>query len=411
MSFSVVFDNYKRTEEHLRKPRPEAPYGFVEDSLQRANALFLKWLNVYREYAQGYSKEPLSRTMHLLVRLLSSYGDTLEKKFRETFEARIPKEAYILLNELLSQLGHHDVTFILAEGSLFEQTSIYTELHETLNSMSYPRPLSGSAKIDIEIRGIKNQDIVVIYYEHGQYDNVVAWPLLLHEAFHHVYDVEKLSRLARDWSDVSWLQEALIDIYMTNYFGPAYAMSLATYLQRFPYGESISHPSFSARIFIALQYLTKLQKENRLPSAVARHISDVFTYLKKVWNQHRGLNLTDVEELVEKVYNSVENDVKAVISEKTSTFEDFLLDTVAARQKIPKAIDVYYPEKEIPSVSDVIEYFEDGIPIAVEPRILFNSFLSERYQKISADPALRIFVIESLKKWHLRKAWLAAKPT
>ena len=408
MSFSVVFDNYKRTEEHIKKSRPEVPYNFAEDSLQKVNVLFLKWLNVYREFAQGYSKEPLTRTMHHVVRMLSSYSDTLEKKFRETFEARMPKEAYILLNELFSQLGHHNVTFVLAEGSLFEQTSVYIQLRETLDKLSYPRPLSGSTKIDVCIKDVQNQDALVIYYEHGQYDNVLAWPLLLHEAFHYIYNVEKLSRLARNCPDVPWLHEALIDIYITNYFGPAYAMSLATYLQRFPYGESISHPSFSARIFIALQYLIRLQKENRLP--VARHISDVFTYLKTVWDQHRALNLTDVQDLVEKVYNSTEDDVRRVISEKASPFVDFLLETEKRRQEIFKSARVDYPERETPSVSDVTEYFEDGIPIAVEPRILFNSFISQRYQKISADPALQIFITESLKKWYIKKGWFAAKP-
>jgi hypothetical protein len=113
---------------------------------------------------------------------------------------------------------------------------------------------------------------------------------------------------------------------------------------------------------------------------------------------------------VEKIYNSVENDVRHVISEKTSPFVDFLLETEKRRQEIFKSTEVDYPEREIPSVSDVIEYFEDGIPIAVEPRILFNSFISQRYQKMSADPALGIFITESLKKWHIKKAWFAAKP-
>jgi len=40
MSFSVVFDNYKRTEEHIKEPRPEAPYRFVETHSKEQTPFF-----------------------------------------------------------------------------------------------------------------------------------------------------------------------------------------------------------------------------------------------------------------------------------------------------------------------------------------------------------------------------------
>jgi len=61
------------------------------------------------------------------------------------------------------------------------------------------------------------------------------------------------------------------------------------------------------------------------------------------------------------------------------------------------------------SVGDVVEYFEAGIPVATDPRILFNTFTSPKSQERVHDPRLRIFIVESLKKWHIKNAWSAAK--
>ena len=409
MSFDPVFRAYDASEKSIRETVPNVPYTFANNSLLKTSSLFIKWLEVYREFAKGYSKELLTRTTYYILRWLSSSGDTCERKFREIVDAKIPPEAYILLSEFFDKLGHGSIAFVLAEGSHFEQTSIYSQLSETLRSLSYPRPLSGSSKIDMTIKDVQSRDVFVFYYERGQSDNVLAWPLLLHEGFHPIYVNEKLHRVARNCPDVPWLDEALIDIYITNFFGPAYAMSLATYLQRFPYEVSISHPSFSSRIFIALQYLTILQSESRLPQQVGSHVSKVFHYLKDIWDQHKAINAKDVQETVETIYNSAEGDIRRVISEKTKPFVDFLLEIERKRKEVLDSTDVDYPEREILSISDVVEYFEHGIPIAADPRILFNSFMSEAYQKMATEPALNIFITESLKKWHVKNAWLRAK--
>ena len=409
MSFDVVFDNFVRSETHIKEVSLDIPYRFQLRSLERVKELFLRWLDVYKAYANGYRNELLTKTSRYVIRMLSSFTDTLEGKVREVFEARIPNEAYILVNDLFEQLGPRPITFVLAEGTLFEQTSIFRQLSETIDKMSAPRPAQGTANIDINMRDIQSRDVPVLYYEQGQYDNVLAWPLLLHEAFHYLYTYERLDRLAKDCPKVSWLEEALIDMYIVNYFGPAYALSLATYLQRFPHEKTVSHPSFVARIFIALQYLVKVKKENKLPSPVSYHTSDVFEYLKKVWSQQKEADTAQVQEQVETVYNAAEQRVIDVISEKAQPFSKFLTTNEEQRKTMHARGGFEYVENQVLSVGDVLEYFEAGIPVAADPRILFNTFTSRKSQEMIHDPRLRTFIVESLKKWHIKNAWSAAK--
>lgn len=409
MSFDVVLDSFARTETHIEKVPLDIPYKFQLQSLQRAKRLFLKWLDVYKAYGNGYRQELLPRTTRHVIRMLSSFADDLERTVREVLQARIPNEAYILVDEFFNQLGQRPVTFVLGEGTFFEQTSIFRQLSETVAKMHAPRPIRGTATIDIMMRHIETHDVLVIYYAQGQYDNVLSWPLLLHEAFHHLYTSQRLDRLAKDCPDVSWLEEALIDMYIVNYFGPAYALSLATYLQRFPHEKTVTHPSFVARIFIALRYLTEIKKQNELPLPLSQHISDVFDYLSDVWSQHKEVDRDKVKDQVEKVYDNAAQGVIDVISEKAQPFSEFMKKNEEKRTATHKAGGFEYVEKQVLSVSDVVEYFQAGIPVAADPRVVFNAFTSRRHQKMVHDPRIRIFIVESLKKWHLKKAWLAAK--
>lgn len=409
MSFEVVRDNFVRTESHIKACLIDVPYSFQSQSLKNTRDLLLKWLDIYRAYSDGYSRELLPRTSTTVIRMLSSATETLEAKRKEIFEAKIFNEAYVLVNEFLNQLRHEHYEFVLAEGLAFELTSIHQQISETLKGLSLPRPAQGTSNIDFILNDIQHRDVQVIYYEQGQYDNVLSWPLLLHEAFHHIYSSERLDRLNTDCPKVSWLQEALTDMYLVNYFGPAYALSLATYLQRYPHKKTFSHPSFSSRIFIALQYLTKIEKGKKLPWPVCDKVKDVFEYLMEVWGQHKEVDTKEVQEQVELVYNTAEQDVIRVISEKTLPFSEFLTENEEKRNEVHSKGGFEYAENQVLSVSDVTEYFGAGMPVAADPRVLFNAFISRESQKMFNDPRLRIFIVESLKKWHIKKVWSKAK--
>lgn len=408
MSIKAVLEDYERTSRYIDQIQIKAPYPFVYEMLRKSNKLFRNWLDVYKELGSGYSKEPLTLTQYYVIRWLSISNDAFRKIMKESFEAHIPCEAYILLNYLFSNFEHADISFILAEGSSFEQTTIYLQLQKILNQLSYPRPLAGSSTVDNILKAIRREDVLLIYYERGQYENVLAWPLLLHECFHYISETEGLSRFVHKCPDVPWLHEALIDIYVINFFGPAYARSLISYLQRFPYKESVTHPSFCARILIALQYLMKIE-EAGLPVSLSNSVSKTFAELKEMWNKHKSIDALDIQEQVTQIYERAEKSVTQVISKKTKPFLNFLRDVEQERRNAFKITDVKYVEKEVCSISDVIDYFQSGIPIAADPRILFNSFLSEKYRAAEVFPILKIFVVESLKKWYIKQAWLKTK--
>jgi len=403
MSFDTVSESYQRIERHMKEVSFETPYSFTFERLKRVRELFLKWLDIYKEYTRGYSQELLTRASISTIRMLSFYGVVLERKFSEVFNAKIPAEAYILLKDFFNELGHDEIFYVLAEGDFFEQTSVYSEVCKALLGLTPPGPIRASSQSEVIKTAIRTEDSVVIYYERGQYDNPLAWPLLLHESFHHIYDVERLRRLEQNCPEVQWCREALIDIYITNFFGPAYATSLATYLQRFPYLETISHPDFCARLYTSLLYLTGLMNiNNQLPLPINTHITEAFQYVNDIWHQYRRY-APEVQDIAEKIYTSTERDVKRVILEKTQPFLELLLNTEKQRRRVLESTHLDYPQKEILSISDVLEYYERGIPIAVNPRILFNSFISKAYLRNGPGT---IFITQCLKKWHIKKMWL-----
>jgi len=410
LSFDVVLSALGSVENHIKGVSLDEPYGVKREALERARELFLKWLDIYKTYTNGYRQELLPRTQRHTIRMLSSFTNDLDNQVRAVFEARVASEAYLLVNNLFKSFSRTPgPSFILVEHREFKQTSIATLLTDKLANLTVPRPVIGSANIGVTITDIKNKDIVVICYDEGQFDNVFSWPLLLHEAFHYVYENERLDRFAKDCPKVSWLEEALIDMYIINYFGPAYALSLATYLQRFPHEKTISHPSFTSRIFIALQYLKRMQEAKKLPLPVSNHIVDVFDYLKRVWDQHKETDSLEVQEQVAKIYDSAERSVQEMISEKAMPFAEFLSQNETKRQEAFKKGGFEFIENQVLSVDDVTDYFRAGIPAAADPRIIFNSFISRQSQEMINDPKAHIFVKESLKKWHLKKAWTEAK--
>ena len=123
----------------------------------------------------------------------------------------------------------------------------------------------------------------------------------------------------------------------------------------------------------------------------------------------KKVDATEVQEKVEAVYNNAEQGIIDVISEKTKTFSEFLTENDKERIRIHKVGGFEYVERQIFSISDVSEYFKAGIPVAADPRVVFNAFISGKSREMSRDPRLRTFIIESLKKWHVKNAWLDAK--
>lgn len=407
MSFEAVFDSYSRIERHMKEFPIEVPYNYTLARLNNMRALFLQWLELYKEYAKGYSQELLTRSSLPTIRMLSFDGIVLEDKFSGIFGAKIPWEAYILLDEFFRELGHAG-SYALAEGDFFEQTTVHDEALRALGKLTPPGPQREQSRIGVLKTGIKTKNMTIIYYERGQYDNPLSWPLLLHEGLHQMYTLEGLQRLQDKCPAVPWCQEALIDIYAINFFGPAYALSSAAYLQRFPYLKTRSHADFCARLYVSLLYLTELIDNNdQMPSPMSEHIAKTFDYVKEVWNRYQRY-APDVQNIVENIYGSTKSDVRKIMGKKTKTFVDLLSKIEEDRRRASTLTGSEYLRNEVLSIDDVLDYYRKGLPIAANCRILFNSFVSEPYFRTGPNS---VFITESLKKWYLKQMWIRTEKT
>jgi len=403
LSFDVVFKAYDRVRAHVKRQPTNAAYDFVTRRLQRMQHLFLKWLDVYELYAKGYQNEMITWSRPYVIWDLSVFGNVVEESLPDVFEARIPKEVYVLLDDLFTQLYHGSDFYILANGDSFEEKSVYDEIYgRSLKHLTAPRPMKPSGEIDNVLKSIKNQDMVIFYYDRGQYDNAISWPLLVHECLHWLYGYEGLNTLETKCPKESWIDEVLIDIYVTNFFGPAYATSLASYLYSHPHEETITHPHFAVRLYTSAKYLNDLAMVPKsLPSPLDTQITDAIRYIDTVQERQAEV-IQEVKDKVDQIYQVTKQPVEQLLRRKTKPFTAFIQDIEKQRDEILKFPKEQFPEKQILSIDDVLRYYKIGIPIAASPRVLFNAFISTEYLEKGVDA---LFVKESLKKWYVREFW------
>jgi hypothetical protein len=402
MSFSAVLSGFSRIKRHMDQRKVQAPFSFVADSLDRTKKLFLDWTDIYIAYTQGYSRIVLTFANEALIRTLSLYGVVLERKFEEIYSAKIPPEVYILVSNMFEDLGNPAALFVLAEGASFEQTSMHQEVEKATINLSIPDSDNSSPNIQMLKTSIRQGDVGVLYYERGQYDNPLAWPLLLHEGIHLDYERQGLNRLEELFPAVSWIKEVIIDIDAMLYFGPAFAASSAVYLERFPHSQALSHPHFISRLYASLLYLTHLtEAQEKLPTSLESQIKETFQYVKAVWEKYKA-KLTENQESIGRIYDELEGKLIKNISRKASIFPEFV-DSVEQKRTASFTFPPEdYVEKAVMSIEDVKEYYKHGVPIAADPRILFNSFISRQFFE---EGVIKIFITQSLRKWYLQTKW------
>jgi hypothetical protein len=402
LSFDVVFKTYARIREHVKKQPTQASYSFVSERLQRINTLFQKWLDIYELYAQGYQSEVLSWSAQFEIWHLAICGNVIEELLSDIFEAKIPKEVYILLGNVFEELNHGPDFYVLIEGDTFRQRSVYEEIYRrSLKDLTPPRPLKTN-QIDEVLNFIKEKDAIIFYYDRGEYDNALSWPLLIHEWLHWFYTIEKLNLLEDGCPKVTWIEEALIDIYVTEFFGPAYAASLASYLYSHPHEEAVTHPHFAVRLYISSRYLNQLEKvKESIPPPINTQISETLRYIEQVQNQHQEV-VEEVKKDVDSIYDQTRPLIQRLITKKTQPFTELMQEIEQRRRNTMKLPAEKFPEKQILSTDDVQRYYKLGIPVAANPRVLFNSFISGEYLRGGVDT---LFIKESLKKWYVREFW------
>lgn len=408
VSFEAVFEAFNRTREHIARQQTKVAYGFVTSALERARDLFWKWLDIYQLYAKGYQAEVATWSKPFIARELSLCGRGLERKLPSIFQPKIPPEVYIILYDLFGSLSHSSDSFILAEEDGFEQKSFYDEIYmQSLKNLSPPRKVS--AEEDKRLKeDIQKQDLAILYYERGQHDNALSWPLLLHEALHWLYNAVGLGALEEKIRDKpSWINEVLIDIYVSSFFGPAYATALVSYLSRYPHEETLSHPHFIVRLYTCYSYLVNLVASRKLPAPLGKEVQEALEYIGTFQAPFEDM-LQDIKEPLKGIFEKTNEAILENISSKTKPFAALMQDLEQTKKGVKFLSPKEYSKKEVFLTTDVQEYYSLGIPVAAEPRVLFNSFIAKNYIDKSINT---LFVQESLKKYYVRKKWSSMAQT
>ena len=380
----------------------EAAYEFVSQRLQRAQNLFQKWLDVYELYAQGYQKEILSWSAQFEIWHLSVCGDVIEETLPQVFQIKIPQEVYILLDHVLTELKHGSDFYVLVESDRFRQNSIYDVIYgRSLKDLTPPRPIKPS-EINAVLSSIRKNDAIMFCYDRGEYDNPLSWPLMIHECLHWFYSMENISSLEAMCPEVTWIEESLIDIYVTKFFGPAYATSLASYLYLHPHEEAVTHPHFAVRLYTSSKYLDELiERKESLPEPINAQIFEATEYIKEVLDRNSEV-IERVGKEIDRIYELTKQPIQKLIAQKTQPFLVLIRNTEQERKDTMKLPLEEFPGEQIFSIKDVQRYYELGIPVAANPRVLFNSFIAAEYLGKEVNS---LFVTESLKKWYVREFW------
>lgn len=130
MSFDAIFGRYSKIREHVKKQPIQGAYEFVTQRLERAQDLLQMWLAVYELYAKGYNEEITSFSTQSQIGHLSICGRVVEEALAGIFNARIPKEAYVFLDNVLKELSYDSNFYVLVESDDFSQGSVYKEIFD-----------------------------------------------------------------------------------------------------------------------------------------------------------------------------------------------------------------------------------------------------------------------------------------
>jgi hypothetical protein len=380
-----IFDKIKGHISNSDLTDSQRAYPWIRQQLDDVRKLYLNWINVYEEYRGGFEKENLTASLYPVARFLSSLGYGVESNFFEVIKARIPVEVYLLVRYFFQEF-HSDNAFVLGEGRIFGIETVYDEISTELRKLPAPEPHGTQART--LLTEIEEKDCTKITYESIMYDSALTWPLLLHEVFHEVYDVNKLESVHGTLISSPWVNEVIIDLYCATFLGPVYAVSLAKYHQRFPIRESISHPGQAARLYGLLQLLQDmLDVKANFSNTIQRVFERSFKIVDDIWLPYRTEN-REIQEQVQGVYEKTQ---KQMADFHHSMGVKPFSELVANGSPVSLEFD------------KILSYVQSGIPLAAEPRILFNALV------VAAPDIKYQYVAESLKKWHLWSSWTKSR--
>lgn len=398
MSTELILEDLNRTREHILNTKKIFPYPFINEKLEKARNLYLKWLGMYIDECERL------QSIHLKIsesenhiRFLSHRNQLIRNYFNEVFAGNIPDEAYILVDFFYKLTGHQDISYALTKRLGFSQSSIYEEALIAEEGVKHISP----ERVDAELRIIQNNDCIKLCYSQYEIEDPLSWLLLFHECLHSIYSEEKFSILFENELPLKkpWVKEAIIDYLSMKMLGPSYVVALADHLAKFPHIvkiEEASHPDPAARLYEGILYLKDLpEKTSQFPKEISNGLQSIYGNIEKMWAviKHRAIGMQDEVELIfkhaEMLFNKYDKEWKK--DKKFEKFEDFFLH-FENNQKENMSL----------SLDEIFEYYKIGIPVGVDPRIMFTLLAISK--EMPQEKRL-LFARESLKKFYITSVW------
>ena len=362
-------------------------YPVVRKCIRDSKQFYGYWFDVYHEYGSqflelsslGKIKSPRA---NVAAGLVSRWVTSGQRRFKNSIiHASIPAESYLLVEHCYNLFGELH-SFILQEDDEFRSRLLKDDFREEFADMDPPR-VAGMEPI---LSDIDRSDIYRISYDSPTFDSAQAWLLLLHEASHDVYTRESLQAV-NPQSAVNKFTEIFLDILVEYIYGPAYALALASYHRKHPGGRGETHPVEPARLYALVNFTADLKEAAGSDSTpLKEHIQRAYDKLSKYYTKVREDSRYEQRE-VDDVYNGIKTSITAYLEKRG----------IPIFTKFVKKYDAKTGKYE-PDFKTLVGMAEDEIPMAVDPRIMYNTIIEH-------GDNTSLLIRESLKRWKVRSNW------
>lgn len=400
MSFVSICDEFKLIRERLKTSfSNQASYPSISKRFQEIAITYEKVFDIFGVYCTELDKRNLpTNSRRLWIRALSDEQVDLDDSIEKIIKSNMPDESYLLLTSFFDGFKIKNLKYVISAGKAFESSSISKDAEKKIAKLQKAFPKVSAAKE--LLHSIVENDFYKLYYPAIEARRPSSWIILFHEATHQIFERIGLQQILDDYESHTksrWMREVLIDGIIMHYFGPSYTISLADFFKRFPHEHSEDHPHVSVRLYNCKSYLEHLSKEltthnNATYTQLKSRIDVAFKHVETIWKEFSH-NEKETQEEAEKLILFATPRFQHYTHE---LFSDFLKRYDNELTSEPNAL----------TIDTIFKYYDDEIPVAVDPRLVFCIFLDEENTKRSKN---LLFVKESIKRWFLNDRWRTIK--
>lgn len=401
LSFQSLIDKCTQLQDRLTKCDLQAEkrtYPRIASHLEVAKSWFHSSLAYYKKICSDYHANPfvayftqderIPRTLNQIIEIVYASANSV-------LLSSVPIELYLLVDMVLREAAQMtDTPFVLQDDQIFETATLRKFLISYVSTDISVSPPSG----------LPPNECYAIKYTASEVANPYSWPLLVHESFHIIEEQRSilaqlpvLSRVelpVKEEEKEDWKKELFIDLMSTLFFGPVFVFSLVGKFRMVPYYSHSTHPPMEVRIAAMKKYLERARSEKPISiadEAFAKIASSTIRYLAPATIREEGLEKA-IDAFVDTFHSQVET--------KTSFLQ--LLESW-----FPNTAN-YFGAPRV-TLDDVRSWVSDGIELAVDPRILLNSVLTDPEIIMRAPGQVpentTRALLSSMKKWRVYESF------